>query len=119
MPDCYATNAWPMLWSEGGWILNLRLDPLVGRIPYKMGTLTLQDARLPCDKRMTYAAVGGGLYTEHAIRLPDRKGSMQKRASRLCRMPDYYAISAWPMLRSEEVWTLSLRLASSVGRIWI
>ena len=45
-----------------------------------MGTLTLQDARLLCDKRMTYAAVGGGLYAEHAIRLPDRKGSIQKRA---------------------------------------
>ena len=26
----------------------------------KAGTLTLQDARLPCDKRMAYAAVGGG-----------------------------------------------------------
>ena len=46
----------------------------------KTGTPTLQDARLLCDKRMAYAAVGGGLYTEHAIRLPDRKGSIQKRA---------------------------------------
>ena len=46
----------------------------------KTGTLTLQDARLPCNKRMVYTAVGGSLYTEHAIRLPDRKGSMQKRA---------------------------------------
>ena len=45
-----------------------------------MGTLTLQDARLSCGKRMAYAAVGGSLYTEPAIRLPDRKGSMQKRA---------------------------------------
>ena len=26
----------------------------------KTGTLTLQDARLPCDKRMAYAVVGGG-----------------------------------------------------------
>ena len=26
----------------------------------KLGTLTLQDARLPCDKRKAYAAVGGG-----------------------------------------------------------
>ena len=46
----------------------------------KTGTLTLQDARLPCGKRMAYAAVGGGLYAEYAIRLPDRKDSMQKRA---------------------------------------
>ena len=46
-----------------------------------MGILTLQDARLLCDKRMAYAAVGGGLYAEHAIRLPDRKGSIKKRAS--------------------------------------
>ena len=30
------------------------------RLDTKTGTLTLQDARLPCDKRMTYAAVGGG-----------------------------------------------------------
>ena len=92
-----------MLQSEGVWILNLRLDPLAGRIPYKnehtdfagcpiamrqayslccdqrrlnaepairllgrkgvdtkTGTLTLQDARLLCDKRMAYAVVGGG-----------------------------------------------------------
>ena len=26
----------------------------------KTGTSTLQDARLPCNKRMAYAAVGGG-----------------------------------------------------------
>ena len=45
-----------------------------------MGTRTLQDARLLCNKRMAYAAVGGGLYAEYAIRLPDRKDSMQKRA---------------------------------------
>ena len=38
-----------------------------------MSTLTLQDARLPCDKRIAYAADGGGLYTEHAIRFPDRR----------------------------------------------
>ena len=50
------------------------------RLNTKMGTLTLQDARLLCDKRMTYTAVGGSLYAEHAIRLPDRKGSIQKRA---------------------------------------
>lgn len=39
-----------------------------------MGILTLQDARLSCDKRMAYAMVGRGLNAEHAIRLPDRKG---------------------------------------------
>ena len=49
---------------------------------------------MPCGKRMAYAVVGGGLnaepvirflgrkglYAEHAIRLPDRKGSIKKRA---------------------------------------
>ena len=33
--------------------------PLRERLDTKSGILTLQDARLPCDKRMTYAAVGG------------------------------------------------------------
>ena len=28
------------------------------RLDTKSGTLTLQDARLPCDKRMAYAAIG-------------------------------------------------------------
>ena len=46
----------------------------------KAGTLTLQDARLLCDKRMTYTAVGGSLYAEYAIRLPGRKDRIQKRA---------------------------------------
>ena len=32
MPDCYATNAWPMLWSEGVWTLNMRLDSPIGSI---------------------------------------------------------------------------------------
>ena len=50
------------------------------RLDTKTGTLALQDARLPCDKRMAYAAVRGGLYTEPAIRFPDRKGSIQKQA---------------------------------------
>lgn len=50
------------------------------RLDTKMGTPTLQDARLLCDKRMAYAVVGGGLYAEPAIRFPDRKGSIQKRA---------------------------------------
>ena len=64
-----------MLRSEG----DLNAEPairLLGRKDsiQKSGTLTLQDARLPCDKRMTYTAVGRGLYAEHAIRFPDRKG---------------------------------------------
>ena len=44
-----------------------------------MGTLALQDARLPYGKRMAYAVDGGGLYAESAIRLSDRKDSIQKR----------------------------------------
>ena len=50
------------------------------RLNTKTSTLALQDARLLCDKRMAYTAVGGSLYAEHAIRLPDRKGSIKKRA---------------------------------------
>ena len=123
MPDCHAISAGPMLRSEGGWMLNLRLDSPIGRIAYKnghpdfagcpiamqqvqglccgrkgldngptirplsrkeqhtkSGTLTLQDVRLPCDKRMAYAAVGGRIGAKPAIRLPDRKDSIQKRA---------------------------------------
>ena len=44
----------------------------------KTGTMTLQDARLLCDKRMVYAAIGGGLNAGSAIRLPGRKGSGYK-----------------------------------------
>ena len=44
----------------------------------KIGTLTLQDARLPCDKRMTYTAVGGGLDAESAIRPLSRKEQYTK-----------------------------------------
>jgi len=81
MPDCYATSAGSMLQSEGVWTLSQQLDSPDRKYQYtKTGTLTLQDTRLPCDKRMAYAAVGGDLYAEHAIRLPDRKGSIQKRA---------------------------------------
>ena len=70
-----------MLRSEGGWMLNLRLDSSVGRgLNTKTRILTLQGARLPCDKRMAYAAVREGLDAEYAIRLSDRKGSIQKRA---------------------------------------
>ena len=58
VPDCHAISAWPMLWSEEVWTLSLRLASSVGRgLNTKSGTLTLQDARLPCNKRMTYAAV--------------------------------------------------------------
>ena len=81
----------------------------------KTSTLILQDTRLPCNKRMVYAAVRGGLDAElrldslvrrgldaeSATRLSGRKDSIPKRASRLCRMPDCYATSAWPMLQSE------------------
>ena len=81
MPDCYVESAGPMLQSEGGWMLNLRLDSSVGRgMDTKSGILTLQDDRLPCDKRMAYAAVRGGVNTEPAIRLFSQKDSIQKRA---------------------------------------
>ena len=44
----------------------------------KTGTLTLQDARLSCDKRMACAAVRRDLNTESVIRLLGRKGSKYK-----------------------------------------
>ena len=46
-----------------------------------MGTPILQDARLPCDNRMAYAAVGGGLEAEPAIRLPGRKDQHTKTST--------------------------------------
>jgi len=58
-----------------------------------------------------------GLGAEPAIRLPDRKDSIQNQAPWLCRMPDCYATSAWPTLQSERGWTLNLRLDSLVERI--
>jgi len=62
-------------------MLNLRLDSSVGRgLNTKTGTLTLQGARLSCDKCMTYTAVGGSLYAEPTIRLLGRKDSIQKQA---------------------------------------
>ena len=82
MLDYYATSAWSMLRSEGGGLdagPTIRLSDRKDQHT-KTGTLTLQDARLSCDKRMAYAAVGGGLYAEHAIRLLGRKGSIPKRA---------------------------------------
>ena len=72
---------------------------------------------MSCDKCMAYAAVREGLDAEPAIRLLGRKGSIQKRAPWLCRMPDCYATSAWPMLRLEGAYTLNMRLDSPIGRI--
>ncbi len=48
------------------------------RLNTQSGTLTLQDARLPCGKRMACAAVGGGLNAGSAIRLLGRKESGYK-----------------------------------------
>ena len=71
-----------MLQSEGGWTLNLRLASSVGRgLNTKSGTLTLQNVRLPCDKRMAYAAVRGRIGAEPAIRLSDRNDSIQKTST--------------------------------------
>ena len=82
------------------------------RLDTKTDTLTLQDARLPCNKCRAYAAVGGRIGAEPAIRFFGRKDSIQNRAPWLCRMPVCYAASTWHMLRSEGVWTLNLRLDS-------
>ena len=47
-----------MLRLEGVWTLDLRLNsPGRKGVDTKTGTLTLQDARLPYNKRMAYAAV--------------------------------------------------------------
>ena len=43
------------------------------RLNTKSGSLTLQDARLPCNKRMAYTMVGEDLDAEPMIRLSDRK----------------------------------------------
>lgn len=48
------------------------------RLNTKTGTLTLQDARLPCNKCIAYTMVGGGVDTEPAIRLPSRKDQPTK-----------------------------------------
>ena len=78
-----------MLRSEGVWTLSQRLDspgrkgldngptirPLDRKdLDTKTGTLTLQDARLPCDKRMAYAMVEGSLDAESAISFLGQKG---------------------------------------------
>ena len=63
------------------------------RLDIKTGTLTLQDARLPCNKRMAYAADGESLYAEHAIRFPNRKGLDAEPA---IRFPDRKGLDAEP-----------------------
>ena len=56
----------------------------------------MQDARLPYDKRMAYAVVGGSLYAEHAIRFPNRKGM---DAEHVIRFPDRKGLNAEPAIR--------------------
>ena len=72
-----------MLRPEGVWTLSQRLDSS-GRkgSEHKNGHLGFVDARLSCDKRMAYAAVGGGLNTEPAIRFSGRKGRDTKTGTR-------------------------------------
>ena len=43
---------------------------------------------MPCGKRIDYAAVGGGLYAESAIRFPNRKGLDAEPAIRLSDQKD-------------------------------
>ena len=95
----------------------MRLDSPVGRIVYKIGHPDFVGC--PIAMRQAHGLCCGrrGLNAESAIRLLGRKGSIQKRALRLCRMPDCYATNAWPMLRSEGAYTLNLRLDSSVERV--
>ena len=59
----------------------------------------MQDARLPCGKRMAYAADGGSLYAEHAIRFPDRKGLDAKHA---IRFPNRKGLNAEPAIRLSD-----------------
>ena len=117
MPACRATSAWPMLWSEEAYTLNMRLDSPIGRVAYKNGHPDF--AGCPIAMRQAHDLYCGRrrLNAESAIRLPDRKGSIQKRAPRLCRMPACYATSAWPMLRSEGAYTLNMRLDPPVRRV--
>ena len=58
------------------------------RLDTKSSTLTLQDARLLCDKRMAYAADGGGLNAEPAIRFLNRKGLDAESVIRLSDQKD-------------------------------
>ena len=48
----------------------------------------MPDARLPYGKRMAYAADGGDLDTEHAIRFPDRMGLNAEPTIRLSDQKD-------------------------------
>ena len=43
---------------------------------------------MSCDKRMAYAADGGGLYAEHTIRFPNRKDLDAEPAIRLSDQKD-------------------------------
>ena len=43
---------------------------------------------MSCDKRMAYAAVGGDLYAEHAIRLLGQKDLYAEHAIRLSDQKD-------------------------------
>ena len=106
-----------MLRSERVWTLNMRLDSPVGRIVYKIGHPDF--AGCPFAMRQAHGLCCGrrGLNAEPVIRPSSQKGSIQKRAPRLCRMPVCHATSAWPMLWSEGGWTLNLRLNSSIGRV--
>ena len=72
----------------------------------------MQDARLPCDKRMACAAVGRVWTMDLRLGSLARRIGIQKLAPRLCRVPDCHAASAWPMLQSEGAYTLNLRLDS-------
>ena len=75
VPDCHAASAWHILRSEG----DLDAEPTIRLFSQKdsiqkSNTLTLQDARLPYNKRMAYATVGGGLDAEPAIGLSRSEG---------------------------------------------
>ena len=83
----------------------------------KIGTSTLQDARLPCNKRRVYAAVGGRIGAEPTIRFSGQKGVDTKSgiltlqdARSPCDKRMAYAVVGGG-------WTLSLRLDSSAERI--
>ena len=102
-----------MLRSEGG----LDAESAIGLSDRKYqhtktGTLTLQDARLLCGKRMAYAAAGGGLDAEPAIRLSGRKDSIQKMGTLTLQDARLPCNKCRAYLRSEGVWTLSQRLDS-------
>ena len=97
-----------MLRSEGVWTLNLRLDSPIGRIVYKIRHPDFAECPLVMRKAHGLCCGQKGLYNKPAIWLPSQKGSIQKRAPWLCRMPDCYATSAWPMLWSEGAYTLNL-----------